>query len=217
VSEEQVRDLITELRRVGRECTWAEFKCNNEYPEMIAEYVSAMSNSAAMDGAEYGYVVWGLRDVTLDVVGTTFKPKEAKKGNEPLINWLVRSTQPHLDIEFFVTTFEGKEIVVLRIPRALNQPVRVGSEEFIRIDSQKRKLKDYPEHARRLWASFNNATFEVGSAMQDVDGSRVLQLLAFTECFDRLKIALPLDQAGILARLSDERFIVARVDPEAGR
>jgi predicted HTH transcriptional regulator len=86
----------------------------------------------------------------------------------------------------------------------------VGSEEFIRIDSQKRKLKDYPEHARRLWASFNNTTFEAGLALQDVDGSRVLHLLDFTECFDRLKIALPSDQAGILARLSDERLIVSR-------
>ena len=209
MTEKQLQDLITEVRRIGRECAWAEFKCNNDYPEMIAEYVSAMSNSAAMDGAEYGYVVWGLRDVTLEVVGTTFKPTEAKKGNEPLINWLVRSTQPHLDIEFFETTFEGKEIVVLRIPKAPNQPVRVGSEEFIRIDSQKRKLKDYPEHARRPWASFSSASFESGIALQDVDGSRVLQLLDFTECFDRLKIALPSDQAGILARLSDEQLIVS--------
>jgi predicted HTH transcriptional regulator len=122
----------------------------------------------------------------------------------------VRSTQPHLDIEFFETTLEGKNMVVLRIPKAPNQPVRVGSEEFIRIDSQKRKLKDYPEHARRLWASFSTASFESGIALQDVDGSRILQLLDFTECFDRLKIALPSDQAGILARLSDEQLVVSR-------
>jgi ATP-dependent DNA helicase RecG len=210
VTEQQIIDLIAELRRLGRECEWTEFKCNNENPDEIAEYVSALSNSAAIAGVEYGYVVWGIQDVTLDVVGTRFSPLDARKGNEPLVNWLMRSMLPQLDLQFFQANVEGVPIVLLRIPKAPNQPVRFGSEAFIRIDTQKRKLKDYPEHARKLWAAFDTTKFEAGLAQQDVDGSRVLQLLDFTVCFDKLGIALPTDQAGILARLCDEQIIVAQ-------
>ncbi|WP_404308234.1 ATP-binding protein [Neorhodopirellula lusitana] len=208
MTDQQLQDLIAELRSIGRECEWSEFKCNNERPEEIAEYISAMSNSAAMAGVESAYLVWGIRDETLDIVGTRFDPSTARKGNEPLFNWLMRSTLPQLDFQFFTTEVSGHRVVVLKIPRAPNQPVRFGSEAFIRVDSQKRKLKDYPEHARKLWASFDTTTFEAGIAKQDVDGPRLLQLLDFSTCFDKLGIALPADQAGILGRLCDEQLAV---------
>jgi len=210
VTEQQIVDLIAELRRHGRECEWTEFKCNNEDPDEIAEYASALSNSAAIAGVEFGYVVWGIKDVTLDLVGTQFKPTHARKGNEPLVNWLMRSMLPQIDVQFFQAEVDGLPMILLRVPKALNQPVRFGSEAFIRIDSQKRKLKDYPEHARKLWAAFDTTKFEAGLALQDVDGSRVLQLIDFTVCFDKLGIALPTDQTGILGRLCDEQIIVAQ-------
>jgi len=50
VTEQQIGDLIAELRRLGRECEWTEFKCNNENPDEIAEYVSPLPNSAANAG-----------------------------------------------------------------------------------------------------------------------------------------------------------------------
>lgn len=205
-----MRNLIAHFRSQGRECEWVEFKCNNDQPEEIAEYISAISNSAAIIGVEFGYLVWGIHDESLEVRGTQFRPMDARKGNEPLINWLIRSTLPQLDFQFFETEIEGLRVVVLRIPKAPNQPVRFGSEVFVRVDSQKRKLKDYPEHARKLWASFDTTTFEAGFALQDVDGPRVLQLIDFSTCFDKLGIALPSDQAGILSRLCDERLVVAR-------
>ncbi|XZE19366.1 hypothetical protein SH449x_004685 [Pirellulaceae bacterium SH449] len=58
MTEQQIVDLIAELRRLGRECEWTDFKCNNQNPDEIAEYVSALSNSAAIADVEYGYVVW---------------------------------------------------------------------------------------------------------------------------------------------------------------
>lgn len=210
MTDQQVQDLIAELRKHGRECEWSEFKCDNERPEEIAEYVSAMSNSAAIAGVEFGYLVWGIQDASLEIVGTRFDPMNARKGNEPLFNWLIRSIFPQLDLQFFQTNVNERSVVLLRIPQAPNQPVRFGSEAFIRIDSQKRKLKDYPEEARKLWAAFSTTTFEAGIALQDVDGSRVLQLIDFTTCFDKLGIVLPTDQTGILARLCDEQIIVAQ-------
>lgn len=208
--EQQIGDLVAELRTLGRECEWSEVKCNNERPEEIAEYISAISNAAAIAGVEFGYLLWGIEDETFVVVGTRFDPWTARKGNEPLINWLIRSMIPQLDFQFFETNIERQRVIVLRIPKAPNQPVRFGSDAFVRVESQKRKLKDYPEHARKLWASFDTTTFEAGIALQDVDGPSVLQLLDFSTCFDKLGIALPADQTGILARLCDEQLAVAQ-------
>ncbi len=73
MNEQQLRDLIVHLRSLGRECEWSEFKYNNEHPEEIAEYISAISNSAAIVGVEFGYLVWGIHDESLDVHGTRFK------------------------------------------------------------------------------------------------------------------------------------------------
>lgn len=42
-------------------------------------------------------------------------------------------------------------IILFAVPAAHSTPVRFSGEEFIRIGSYKKKLKDYPEKERRLW------------------------------------------------------------------
>ena len=44
-------------------------------------------------------MVWGIEDGTKKVVGTTFKPRQAKKGNEELENWLMRSLHPQVNFK----------------------------------------------------------------------------------------------------------------------
>ena len=39
---------VHELRKLPKECPWVEFKRNNDNPEEIGEYLSAISNSAAL-------------------------------------------------------------------------------------------------------------------------------------------------------------------------
>ena len=51
----------------------------------IAEYLSALANSAALHSKETAYLVWGIEDGTRNVVGTKFKPRKAKQGNEELL------------------------------------------------------------------------------------------------------------------------------------
>ena len=74
-----LRGLVDELRKLPAETPWVEFKHNNAKPEDIGEYLSALSNAAALEGKTSAYVVWGIEDKTNDVVGTTFNPGEAKR------------------------------------------------------------------------------------------------------------------------------------------
>lgn len=93
----QLSALLVELLALSNETEWVEWKLNNDQPEMIAERISALANSAALHGREFGYLVWGVQDGTQKIVGTTFRPRQAKKGNEELVNWLMRSQHPQVN------------------------------------------------------------------------------------------------------------------------
>jgi ATP-dependent DNA helicase RecG len=86
--------------------------------------------------------------------------------------------------------------------------VRFGSEEFIRVGSLKKKLKDYPSKEAELWASFSKNPFEHGIAKADLPGDELLSLLDFAGCFDLLGIPLPTDQRGSVSRLAEENLVV---------
>ena len=107
--------LIEELRKLPTEVEWAEFKENNDAPPQIGEYLSTLSNSGALHEKETAYLLYGVHDVTHEIVGTDFKPREAKVGNEELENWLSRLLDPQIDFRFHTPAIEGRPVVVLEI------------------------------------------------------------------------------------------------------
>lgn len=166
-----------------------------------------MANSAALLWKPRAYVVWGVEDRTRRVVGTAFEPTAAKQGNEDLENWLTRLLEPQVPFRFHSCEVDGAHVVVLEIESALHQPVRFKGEEYIRVGSYKKRLKDHPEKERALWQRFTSAAFEGGIAAQRLTGDDVLRLLAFPSYFDLLSIPLPPDQAGILGALLAEGLV----------
>lgn len=147
----ELRSKLEELRRLPAETEWVEFKHNNSNPEEIGEYICAISNGAALHGRLMGYVVWGIEDGTRAVVGTTFRPKTVRKGNEELENWLLRLLEPRIDFSIHEFDVDGAPIVLFAVQGANSRPVRFSGEEHIRVGSYKKKLKDYPEKERKLW------------------------------------------------------------------
>ncbi len=201
--------LITELRKLPAETGWLEFKRNNSNPEEIGEYLSALSNTAALTGKANAYVVWGIEDGTHTVTGTTFEPGKAKRGNENLENWLLRLMSPRLHFRFYELRYLGKPVVLLEIPRATGKPTQFEGVEWIRVGSYRQKLKDYPQLERDLWRIFETTPFEELSAMERVDAGQVLKLLDYPRYFDLLAQPLPEDRDKILERLADDRLIAA--------
>jgi ATP-dependent DNA helicase RecG len=206
----QLSALLVELLSLPHETEWVEWKHNNDNPEMIAERISALANSTALQGREFGYMVWGVEDGTKKIVGTSFRPRQSKKGNEELENWLMRSLHPQVNFQMYEWSHQGVLMVLAQVPRASQAPVRFVSEEYIRIGSLTKKLKDYTEKEGELWAIFARRPFETGIAKSDVDGPDVLKLLDFDRCFKLLQIPLPTDQQGILSKLADEALTVPK-------
>ena len=140
-----VAGLVHELRKLPNETEWLEFKRNDALPQDIGEYLSALANSAALYGKAHGYVVWGIDDATHEIVGTTFNPLKTKVGNEELENWLLRLLSPKIDFRFHSAVIDGSTVILLEIGRAFRHPVQFQNQEFIRIGTYKKKLKDFPE------------------------------------------------------------------------
>lgn len=206
----QLSALLVELLALPNETEWVEFKENISDPEMIGPRISGLANSAALMEKAAGYVIWGVEDGTHRVTGTTFKPQKEKKNGEALINWLLRLLAPQVHFEFHEWTHEGHPLVMLEVAAASYQPIRFSGQEYVRIGSHTKSLKEHPEKERLLWACFARVPFEKGIAKADLSADEVLTLLDFAVCFDLLSIPLPRDQAGILARLGEEELVIGR-------
>jgi len=207
-TQEYLNGLVAELRKLPAETGWVEFKENNSNHEDIGKYLSALSNTAALNGKANGYVVWGVKDLTHEVVGTSFKPAHEKEGNENLENWLTHLLSPRLHFRFYEVTHKCQPVVVLEIPRAPSRPVQFQGVEFIRVGSYCHKLKDHPQIEQELWRIFDTTPFEELIALERVDADTVLSVLDYPRFFELLGQPLPTDRDKILARLVDDRMIV---------
>ena len=199
--------LVHELSALPKETEWVEFKENNDNPDEIGEYISALANAAALQGKAFAYLVWGVRDADHVIVGTSFDPFTTKKGNEELESWLLRLLEPKIDFRFFKVPIDGNPVVMLEIARAARHPVRFKQQKFIRVGSYKKKLEAFPEKERALWRIFDQTPFEDGLAIDRVTADEVLQLLDYPAYFDLLELPLPDNREGILAALAADRLI----------
>lgn len=211
MSAPEFERFVREILTLPHETEWVEFKHNNGDPEMIGERISALSNSAAMLGKGEAYLIWGIEDATKAVVGTSFRPRQAKVGGENLENWLLRALHPALDVRIEEGVVGGREVVLFRIPAAAHTPVRFKESEFIRVGSYTKKLKEFPEKERALWASFSTEPFEKGIAKRNATSDEVLSLIDYPGFFRLLQVPLPDNRAAILERLAAERVIVPGV------
>ena len=199
-----LQSLVRELATLPNETEWVEFKVNNANPEGIGEYISALSNAAALQERPGAYLVWGIDDDSHAIVGTTFRPQATKIGNQELESWLLQMLTPKIDYRFFEVEVDGARVVLLELECARRQPVSFKGIEYVRVGSYKKKLKEYPEKERALWRSFDRQPADRGVARENVTDDEVLRLLDYPAYFDLLGLPLPADRDGILDALEQD-------------
>jgi len=207
-SREYLLSLLNELLRLSDETEWVEFKKDNDKPEMIGEYISALANSAALLGKQSGYLVWGVDDVSHRVLGTAFKPSSARNGQQELESWLLQKTAPKIHFRFHeFETEDGLPVAIMEVQAATHTPVKFGGTEFIRIGSYKKKLSEFPEKERELWRVFDRIPFEQQLAAESISAEQVLKLLDYPAYFELLDLPLPEGREGILTALESDDMI----------
>lgn len=206
--------LLNELLAFPAETEWVEFKHNNDAPEEIGEYLSALANAAALHGRDAGYLVWGIEDGTHRIVGITAQPRKQRVGNEQLENWLAHLLLPRVDFRFFEWEHHGRRMVLLRVQPAVGSPVSFRGTEWIRVGSHKKKLREHPGKEQQLWLALSRLNFEKSIAATGASGRDVLESLDCLKYFELLGQKLPVNRLGILERLTVDSLIFRRADDQ---
>jgi len=185
--------LVNELRKLSNETPWLEFKHNNYDPEMIGRSISALANSAALHEKSCAYMIWGIDDVTHNIVGTDYNLQSLKKGNQELENWLRSLLSKNADFEFHTVTMNNKNVGVLIIYKATNQTVTFEKVDYIRVGSYTKKLNEYPALQAQLWDRIRNSKFEELYIKQDLKLNEALNLIDYSTYFNIIDIPQPTD------------------------
>lgn len=207
MDNEQLESLIQDLLSNNKESEWLEFKENFHSKEEIGERISAIANASSVHGKAYGYLIFGIRDKSYEVVGTSFDPYTELVGKEELENWVVQRLAPRIDFRIHVFDYKGKNLVLFCIPAAQHQPVRFMHVAYVRIGSYTRKLHDFPDKEAKIW---NKATssFEKEIAKDNLTKSDIIQYLSAERYFDLLKLPYPTTIDGVISKFIQEKFIV---------
>jgi ATP-dependent DNA helicase RecG len=152
MSDADLLKILDELRNLQREAGTVEFKGNVQEPIEIGQYLSALANSAALEGHNRGWMVWGVEDGTHEVMGTHFNPFIKKgEGNQSLVMWLQQKTAPKADFDFHEAHHQSGKVILLEIHPPRSAPIAFAGIRYIRIGSHKTQLTNHPDKEARLW------------------------------------------------------------------
>ena len=203
MNAQELTALLDRLRHEPHETEWLEFKESHYEPQVLGEYLSALANAACLAGKPRGYLVFGVRDQTHEVVGTDFDPHAVKaKGNQDLLVWLAMGLQPNVGFEVHLLAHPKGRVVFFEIGPAWDRPVRFYGTAFIRVGTSKTELHKHPEKERAIWSRRTDWTGHVcdGAGLADLDPA------ALVKAREQFRIKHP-QQAVELAGWDDATFL----------
>lgn len=204
---EDYEELIARLIANSSESQTVEFKESNDDAFMIGKDISALANSAVIEGQDYAYMVWGVRDDTHEVVGTTFNPLTAKHSRQELELWLRLKLSKNAEFRFIRTMVQGKPMVVLRIWPAAGYPVSFDGTEYIRSGTYTQPVAKNSQREQRLWEITKSESFEDQIALQWLHEDEALSLLDWDRYFKQTDTPVPASRAAILHFLETDRIV----------
>ena len=174
---------------------------------MIGEDISALANSATLNDRDYAYLIWGVDDGSHEIVGTKVRLQLEKKGEQELENWLRYLLSKNADFEFYDTEVDGKHVELIRIHKALNEPVAFQKIDYIRSGSYTKKLNEFPTFRAQLWDKLRHSMFEDVRVKIDQRYEDIIRLLQVDAYFTLLKIPQPTEKDAVIHYLNEDRII----------
>jgi predicted HTH transcriptional regulator len=208
MTDKRLKELIDDLVKVSHESECLEFKHNFHSAEEIGEQISALSNGACIQNQQYGYLIFGVEDTAHQIVGTTFKAKIHKKGNEDLEHWLAIRLNPRIDFAVYEFDYNAsRHISLFVIPATKTQPVEFLNNAYIRVGSVTRKLNEFPDKQAKIWKK-QTVPFEKEMAKDNLSAQEIINLLSTETYFDLMKLPYPTTQQSVLDKFLEEGLIV---------
>ncbi len=207
MNEQEIREIIYQIKALPRECEWVEWKWNNSDPQEIGEYLSALSNGACLSNQQFGYLIFGLDDETKEIIGTSYHPKSDKIKGQEIENWLATQLEPRIDFEIIESEIDGKNIALFKVDATKHTPVKFRGKAYVRVGSYKKLLSDHPEKERKIWRKIENIIFEKEVSQFGLSADDVIDLINYPKVFELLGLKLPENKQSILEKLEQEKLI----------
>jgi predicted HTH transcriptional regulator len=203
----QLQAKLDELRALPGETEWVEFKHaerNFDFDD-LGKYFPALSNEANLKGQAFGWLGFGIKDKTHDIVGTQFRPRR------PQLDSLKQEVAVHTtnrltfeEIHELVTP--GGRVILFQIPAASRGSPTAWKGHFYGRNGESLGALSLHEIEQIRGQS---RAFEPEIALAGVDGDGVVDLLDTEAYFRLMKQKLPPNRAAVLARLEEEHLIAA--------
>lgn len=202
-----ILDLLTNEAN-GNELSHIEVKENNIDPELIGKSISAIANTCTLDGKEKGFLIFGVKDGDLEILGVNFDPFNLKYSstNQDMDIWL---RQMVLGVDFRFVPFKSKEkdFLIIEISKALGRVSTFKKKAYIRIGKNTSELSHYPDIEKKIWSKIDKGNYWRLPVKMSLHDDEVLSLLDFEVYYRLVKLPLPSRPSQILERFQEEAFI----------
>ncbi len=184
-----------------------EFKTNDIGTDNIGKYISGLANAAALRRKSHAYLVFGIKDESKEILGTTFNPLTKKEKNLEYSFYLLQRLNTNHVFTFHLVEYEGKNIVILEIAKAETQPIKYNHIAYIRIGSTVRNLDDFPSHESDLWAIIRSVKFESNIALENKKLDEIIALLDIDMYYELLQRPMPVNPDFLINELCNQEII----------
>jgi ATP-dependent DNA helicase RecG len=172
MDQAQLVTLIDSLRAEPAETEWLEFKETQVIPPTgLGEYLSALSNGAALARKPFGYLVLGVHDRTHAVTGTRYNPRMDKAKGQDLLFWTTSGLSPRVSVEVHEVSHPDGRVLLFQVGAAQEQPTRFYGTAYVRVSGSKTNLANHPQKEGRLWSLRTDWSAEIvdGATLDDLD------------------------------------------------
>lgn len=176
MNNNELIELVDELRAFQHENEWLEFKTNTATTyDRLGQYISALSNAACIANKDFAYLLFGIEDKTHKVVGTSFNFKTRKEGNEELELWIRRFLNPSVRFQYYVCKYDKKYVEIFKIPAAASEPTNFKRVPYIRFNSSLTDLRNYPEFIKAIYNSDEDWSSKIieNASIDDLDENAI--------------------------------------------
>lgn len=212
ITTNEIENVILELRKNG-ETSCIEVKETQLEKDKMGQTISAIANSCLLEGREFGYIIFGIKDKTWEVVGTSKKLSEYKVGNQEIYLYISTLLSPRIEFKMVDDiSFENKILSVIKITSATHTPVAFKKELYFRIGSNVKEAKEYPEKLKILWGKSTGFDYEQSIVKEGLTKTDILNLLDYKNYYLIKNWSEPKSLDEIIFNLEKEGLIIKNSD-----
>ena len=212
MNERELNELVNRLLQLPHESEVVEFKHaeNNFDNDDLGRYFSALSNEANLKGLEFGWLVFGIKNKTHEVLGTNYR--NSSNSLHSMKKTIADQTTNRITFEeIYDFEYSSKRIVLFQIPAApIGIPIAFKGHYYGREHESLSALNIL--EIEKIRSQQITCTFESNIIKRDLTPKEVLSFLDYKTLFHCIDRILPTDDEAVLDIMLEYGFVVRNND-----